>query len=117
MIDTIENQVHRVGEIDKFVSVTSTVSTAVCEPEIFYTMTSSPASALISIDDYTRTIMIATTSELNEVGIFTVTITATIGPWKQDSKSFVVTVYDCSSLTIDSALFTSQEITYTVGTI
>ena len=85
VIDPLVNFNHKVGEPDKLVTISSTISPIECEPEIVYTMTSSPASALLSIDDSLRTISIASTSDPNEAGIFTVTVTAAIPTGYQDT--------------------------------
>ena len=78
-------------------------------------MTILPVSSLITFDASTKTVKIATTSDLNEVGIYTVTVTATIGSTLKSTENFKVTIFDCSTLTIDTTKFTSPAITYIVG--
>ena len=116
VIDPIANKNHQVGTADKLVSLSSVISPIECEPEIVYTMTSSPVSPLISIDDSSRTITIASTSDPSEAGTFTVTVTATITTGLQDTETFDVTIFDCSTLTIDTTKFTTPALTYIVGT-
>ena len=86
-----------------------------CEPEIVYAITISPVLSLITFDDSTKTVFIAATSDPNEAGIYTVTVTSTIGSFLRDTKNFVVTIFDCGTLTIDTTKFTSPAISYTIG--
>ena len=114
-IDQIADVNHRVGDAENTVTVSSTVIPVECEPEIVYAMTISSASTLITFDALTKTVKIATTNDLNEAGDFTVTVTATIGSTLKSTEDFLVTIFDCSTLTIDKTKFTSPALTYIVG--
>ena len=95
------------------IPLTVTVDPAECEPFVVLTSSSTPILSNLSVESGLRQIDILQANDPSLVNDYQVTIDAKIETIQKHQDTFTLTIYDCSSLTIDASKFLT--LPYIVG--